>query len=371
MTDNDIPHNQNEMASMNIDHRSFDDLRRTSFDDLRSASFDDLKRKQDPLANLAGSEKQGHENKVFIYCDKKLSETKLNTETSVPSIIGNSERADIHVPYYRWAAEHISVTRIEDLLYFVDRTETNLVSFNGEVCKLAVCRVDERMIVRSDETWFIYDGRPNNWRSDIDKDLPSITVSYGNRIEEHSTHRPILIGSHPGCDLVMSKECANPFQAIVYWCSEGINLNMRSRSQGVVVDYPLEDDSAVNINGQQVVLSFIGDVYHTVDEYFSAFPEELEPCLLFGEGDNAQILPIQNGTSFTIGSDESTDITIVDTELDKVQAKVDVRNNSLRIANVGVYGTVKINGEEIKRGKASLGDRVEVGSYQFYVLLNF
>ena len=355
MVENDIPLDQNEMTLMNIDRTTFDDLKRT----------------HDSLARPTTTPQEQREGKVFVYCEKETFEFKLNVGKDTPTIIGNGDVADINVPYFRWAGEHISVTRIEDLLYFIDRTETNLISFNGIVCKAAVCGIDERMIIRSDDTWVIYDGRPADWRQNIDSDLPMISVSHASRIEEVSTHHPILIGSHPICDLVMSKEFSNPFQGIVYWCHEGINLSMRSRSQGCVMDYPLEDHSAVNINGQQILLSFIGDVYHTVEEFFVPFPPNPELCLLFGEGEAAQTLPIENNTSFTVGSDTSTDITIVDPELDKVQAKIDVRNGALRITNAGIFGSIKINGTETKRGKASLGDKVEIGKYQFYVLLNF
>ena len=163
-------------------------------------------------------------NKLFLYNGRTLAEYEFFPKEENPFIIGKSANCDLQIRDSKTENEHIAINLIDDVLYFQNRGKQNNCTFNGEKMMMSTCTLYDRMIVHFGPNWLIYDGRPEDEKDLYDPELPSFQlINQEPFSEKYSNFLPVLIGSSPICDIVITDKKVKELNSVVYWSSKGIN----------------------------------------------------------------------------------------------------------------------------------------------------
>jgi len=330
-----------------------------------------LKETVGPNAPLTFHDIINSETSFLVYKKGKVEEVNVGGESIIH--IGKSRVNEIVIDEPGISDTQVTIIKMGEFMYFMDSGASDLVSFNGVKRRQLIVDPYSRVVIKIANTWVIY-GNTNKNYSTTEGAQSEFLLKVGDD-ECFSDNDPLLIGSHPSCDLTFKDENLQSFHAIVYFSDRGLLVeDLTSGKPGIVIEgmksigaRPVKTDTVLNIGKAKVNLYIYGEVKEHCQHMFNGFTPQ--PLLAFTNlGLDLPAVPIpKTNERLSVGRQSTANIIIPDPSVSRVHAYILVKDKYLQLADNNSFNKTYVNRKPISKAIVKPGDIVEFGDTPFLI----
>ena len=308
----------------------------------------------------------------LIYHKGKAERVEISKEESIIHI-GKSRRNEIQIDEPSISDIQVAIIKMGDFMYFMDCGTNDLVTFNGVKRRQAVGDPHSRMVMKIANTWIIYG---DSYKEGLSAEQPEAEFLLKSEQGEcYSDNGPLLIGSHPACDLVVSDQLVQPFHSIVYFSNRGLFIEdlthgkpgIKLNGMNSIGARPVTEDSAIAIGKRTVYLYVYGNIKEHCNILFQGF--EATPTMAFTNlrMDLPPVAIPRTNERLSIGRGSTCNIIIPDPSVSRVHAHVLIKEKCLYLADNNSHNKTYVNRRQVAKTTVKPGDIVEFGDTPFLI----